>query len=165
MVGASPHMGEHYLFLETVGSIEPLIWGKMCPQNWFFSFHSEDMFFEENILKRYLVPHFPQKKLYSFLSSDTPPFPEKWSCPLKIIFRCYFDFFFFFEKIVKWKIFKTLFLTKTLIFVARHSLPLKMVISFYKYHAGAVTKFHIYDFILYEDLSKANDGYRQKTDY
>ncbi len=29
-----------FFFLEKIGPIEPLIWGKMCPQNWFFDFHS-----------------------------------------------------------------------------------------------------------------------------
>ncbi len=39
---ASPHMGQAFLFFFflTIGPIEPLIWGKMCPQNWFFGFHS-----------------------------------------------------------------------------------------------------------------------------
>ncbi len=110
------------IFLETIGPIETLIWGKMCPQNWVFGFHSASMeflrekfqsrilypisyrkghinfcrwtlfseklffvvilenivFFPEKI-EKYSKPHFLQKSLYWFLSSDTP-FPLKWSC-------------------------------------------------------------------------------------
>ncbi len=78
----------------------------------------------------YLIP--PQKKFNSFLSATLP---QKWSCPLKIIFHDYFGkFFFFFEKIAQWKIFKTSFPTKTviLIFVTRRPLPLKTAISSHK---------------------------------
>ncbi len=86
------------LFLKTIVSIEPPIWGKMCPQNWFFGFHSAGMeFFEEKTYKQYLVPHSPQKRFNSFLSSNTS-LPEKWSCPPKIIFRCYFGKYVFLIK-------------------------------------------------------------------
>ncbi len=71
------------------------------------------------------------------------PIPEKWSCPTKIIFsRGYFGkycfVFCFFEKIVTWKIFKTSTPTKKiiLIFVARHPLPLKMVMSSHKWFSA-----------------------------
>ncbi len=47
-VDAGPLMGEPYFFLETVGLIEPQIWGKMCPQNRFFGFKLDGMgFFEK----------------------------------------------------------------------------------------------------------------------
>ncbi len=60
MVGASSHMGKPYFFLEKVGPIEPLIWGKICPQTWFFGFQSTGMKFpEEKNFKPYSVPHFP----------------------------------------------------------------------------------------------------------
>ncbi len=54
-------------------------------------------FFEEQSSKLYSVPHFAQKRLYSFLSSDAP-FPRKWSCPPKSFFCSYVGkgFFFFF---------------------------------------------------------------------
>ncbi len=82
-------------FSETIGPIEPLICGKMCLQSWFFDFHSAGMgFLEEKISKSYSIPHFQQKRLYSFFSSNGP-FPEKWSCPRKIIFHSYFGNFFF----------------------------------------------------------------------
>ncbi len=46
-VGAGPLM-RTLLFLDTIGPIEPHIWGKMCPQNQFFRFQSDGMgFFEE----------------------------------------------------------------------------------------------------------------------
>ncbi len=51
------------LFLETISQIEPLIWGKMGPQNQFFGFHSASMeFFMEKTYKQYVVPHSSQKR-------------------------------------------------------------------------------------------------------
>ncbi len=41
---------------------------------------------------------FTKKKLYLFLSSDPPPFPQKWWHPPKIIFRLYFGKYCFFRK-------------------------------------------------------------------
>ncbi len=71
------------LFLETIGPLEPQIWGKMCPQNQFFSFKPNSMrVFEEKNLKTVFSTPFPIKRQYSFLSSDTQ-FPQK------IIFRGY----------------------------------------------------------------------------
>ncbi len=87
---------------------------------------TEWVFLKKRTQKLYLVPHFPPKKLYSFLLSDAP-FPQKWSCPQKELFAVILENIVFFEKVVKWKIFKTLMPTKkvTLILVARRPPPKK----------------------------------------
>ncbi len=77
----------------------------MCPKtsfNDFFGFKSDGMeFFEEKLKNciRYPIhppPNPPQKRLYSFLLSEAPG-PQKWPCPVKIIFRRYFGKCFFFN--------------------------------------------------------------------
>ncbi len=122
-------------FLETITSIEPLIQGKCAPKTYFLAFIQPAW----RLLRkkfhsciRYLVSP-PKKVILIFVIRRL--FPEKWSCPPKIIFNGSFGFFFFSEKIVIWKIFKTSFRTKKfiLIFVTRHRLPLKMVMSSHKW--------------------------------
>ncbi len=110
------------LFLETIGPIEPPIWGKIGPQNQFFwlSFNRYGTFLWKKLINctRYSIPH---RKGSTHFCRLTPTWPQKWSHHLKIIFRRYFRMVFFFEKIVQWKIFKTSFPTKKviLIFVVR----------------------------------------------
>ncbi len=66
------------LFLETIGPIESLICGGGgMTQNQFFELKSDGIGFLRKKLKRpYSAPHFPQKRTYSFLSSNAP-FPKK----------------------------------------------------------------------------------------
>ncbi len=51
--------GWHLIFLETIDQIEPLIWGKVCPQNWFFGFHSTGIgvFWEKHFKTVFVVQH------------------------------------------------------------------------------------------------------------
>ncbi len=116
--------------------------GKCDPKTSFFGFKSADLgSFEKKTYKMYAVSHFLQKRLHLFLASDGPFF-EKWSCLPKIFFSVILENIAFFRKIVKWKIFKTSFLTKKviLILVARHPLPLKMVMIFHKWLFTIVSK-------------------------
>ncbi len=62
-----------FFFLKTSGSIEPLIWRKMCPQNWFFGFYSAIWGWGKNF-KTYSVPHF-HIKVYIDFCRQTPAFP------------------------------------------------------------------------------------------
>ncbi len=73
MVGAAPLMGEPYCFLETIGSIEPHIWGKMCPQNQFFGFQSDGMGFFEKKLKNCIWHPIYKKKKVIFIFVVRPP--------------------------------------------------------------------------------------------
>ncbi len=106
MVGASPHLGEAYFFFFFGNNLATRTtdMGENVPlRTGFFGFHLADMgFFEEKISKLYSVSHFPWKRLYSFLSSNTL-FPEKWSLPLpkKIIFHGYFGEYCFFFNCMK----------------------------------------------------------------
>ncbi len=99
------------------------------PQNQFFGFYSAGMeFFMEKTYKQYLVPHSPQKRFNSFLESDADFASKRIMSPQKLFFAVILEnIFFFFEKIVQWKIFKTSFPTKKviLIFVTRRPLSLK----------------------------------------
>ncbi len=81
MVGASSHMGEPYFFfLETTGSTEPLIWGKMCPQNWFFGFHSAGMgFLKKKFQSRIWYPFFREEVIFFFVIRQ--PIPRKIVMP------------------------------------------------------------------------------------
>ncbi len=101
-VGASPHMGEpHFFFLETIGAIEPLIRGEMCPQNWLFGFHSASMgFFEEKIQSHTRYPISHKKVIFNFVIQH--PIPCKIVMPHKNYFVQLFwkILFSFFEKIV-----------------------------------------------------------------
>ncbi len=71
--------GSTLIFLEIIRPIEPLIWGKCAPKNGFLAFIQLVLwgFFEKKISKSYSVPHFPKKRLPSFLSSDTL-LPKNW---------------------------------------------------------------------------------------
>ncbi len=76
--------GRTLSFLETIGLIEPLAWGKMYLQNQFSRFHSAGLeVFKKN-------------------------FPQKFPCPPKIIFRCYFGKYCFFPKKIWIKNFENL---------------------------------------------------------
>ncbi len=88
--------GRTLYFLETIDPMEPQIWGKMCPQNWFFGFHSAGTgVFDEKISNPCSVLHFLLKRLHSFLSSNTP-FSEKWTCSPKHYFlRLFWKILFF----------------------------------------------------------------------
>ncbi len=101
------------------------------PQNPLFGFYWLVRFFFSRKNWKTVFTYFPQKRLYSFLSADAP-FPQKWSCSQKM-FSCLFWNCFFL--IIKWKIFKTSFLTKkvTLIFVAGCSFQPKTVMSSHKW--------------------------------
>ncbi len=131
------------LFLETIGPIEPQIRRKMCLQNQFFGCKWDGMgFFEKKILKLYLVPHFlppPNwKKNYIHFCHPTTPRSLKNGRPSqKWLFAVILEnIVFFFEKVGRWKIFKTLTPTKKVIwiFVARPSPPtLKTVMSCHKW--------------------------------
>ncbi len=52
------------LILETIGPLEPHIWGKMCPQNQFFGFKSYGMGFLRKKLKNCIWYPIYQKKCY-----------------------------------------------------------------------------------------------------
>ncbi len=114
----------------------------------FLSYHFFFKLFMTNCRKR-PVSH---RKCYSFLSSEVS-LPQKWSCPQKIIFYCYFVFFcifflfffvffvFFLKKLLDEKIFKTSFSIKKVIFTCGIRWPcvLKMVMSFkhfFRYFLG-----------------------------
>ncbi len=73
------------------------------------------------------------KVIFTFVVQH--PIPWKVVCPEKLFFFIILENIVFLEKVVIWKIFKTLFLTKKFIFifVARHALPLKMVMSSHKW--------------------------------
>ncbi len=90
------------LFLQTIGSIKPQIWGKMWPQNQFFCILVRRYGFLKKKLEnciRYLIS---QKKVI-LIFVVRRHVPQKWHAP-KIIFHGYFGkFWFFFEKMVKWQ--------------------------------------------------------------
>ncbi len=82
--------GRTLLFLETIGPIEPPIGGKCAPKTSFFGFHSASMiFFMEKTNKQYVVPHSPQKRFNSILSTDAN-FASKMVMSPKNFFHSYF---------------------------------------------------------------------------
>ncbi len=99
-------------FVRVYPRVNPIVFGKKppnrttdmgenVPPNLFLDFNSAGMgFSEENTSKQYSVSDFPLKKLYSFLSSDSP-FPGKWSCPQKFFFSVILENIVFFVKIVE----------------------------------------------------------------
>ncbi len=78
MVGAGPLIGDRWtlLFLETIGPIQPHIWGKMCPQNQFSGFKSDGMgfFWEKNLKTVFGTPFTKKKKGYIPFCRWTPRF-------------------------------------------------------------------------------------------
>ncbi len=97
------------------------------------------LFWEKNIKTVFGSPFPTVKVIVSFVVQHPLPWkmamsPKNYFSLLvwKILFVC---FFFFFEKIVQWKIFKTLFPTNKVIlsFLAKCPLPLKTVISFHRW--------------------------------
>ncbi len=110
------------LFLETVGPIEPPIWGKICSQNQFFSFHSAPMeFFVKKIYKQYLVPPFPKEKVQHIFVVQRLLYFKNGHAPQKLFFMVilknmvsFFFFFFFLKKLFNEKYFKPRFLQKRL---------------------------------------------------
>ncbi len=82
----------------TTGRVE-----NVAPNRLSAFFQLEWVFLRKNLKTVFGSPS-PLKRLYSFLSSD-PPFPQKWSCPQKIIFRRYFGkILLFLQKLFNMKI-------------------------------------------------------------
>ncbi len=89
----------------------------------------------------HILPHFPQKRLYSFLSSDAP-FSQKWLYPQKLFFIVvlksivclfvWFFFFFFFWKNCLMKNIQNLISYKKGFTILIFPLLLKLVISIHK---------------------------------
>ncbi len=86
-------------FLETIGQIKPLIWGKMCTYKCFFGFHSVSVgFLEEKISKLYLVPLFSIEKVI-FIFVVWHPIPWKnGHAPQKLFFAVLLEDIVFFKK-------------------------------------------------------------------
>ncbi len=100
------------------------VWSQVSEQ--MENYHSAGMeFFMEKTYRQYLVPHSPQKRFNPFLSSDAYFAPKMVMSPKNYFSRLFWNVFFFFERIVQWKIFKISFPTKKviLIFVTRCPLP------------------------------------------
>ncbi len=127
MVGAGPHMDEPYFFWKQIGPIEPLIWGKICPWNWFLGFHSAIMvFFRKKFQSRILYP-ISHRRGYIHFSCPMPHSLKNCHAPQKLFFAVILKNIVFFEKNVKQKLFKTSFFTNNfiLIFVTRYPLSLQ----------------------------------------
>ncbi len=111
MVGASPHMGEPYIykknFFETIVATEQLIWGKMCPKTNFLAFlQLVGGFWEKNFKTVFGTP---------FLTEKVIPIPRKMVMPSKNYFSQLFWkilFFFFFFKLLHKKYSKPHFFQK-----------------------------------------------------
>ncbi len=127
------------------------------PQNWFFGFHSAGMgFFEKKNFKAEFGIPFPIEKVI-FIFVIRHPIPWKMAMSPKNYFSGYFGKYCFFGKIVKWKIFRTLFLTKkfTLIFVTRHPfltkwscLPINGFSQFFQHKLNNIRKVYLLESIL-----------------
>ncbi len=118
MVGAGPRMGEtyfyfFYFFIETIGLIEPLIWGKMCPQTNFLAFIQPAWSFLrikfQNCIRYFISHRIGYIHFCRLMSHSWKNGHVTKNYFLRYVWK-YCDFFF--EKIVKWKIFKISFLTK-----------------------------------------------------
>ncbi len=125
------------IFLETISRIEPLMWGKMCPKTSFLAFIQPVWRFWGKNFKAVFDTSFPIEKVIFIFVVRHHHSLKNGHASQKLFFAVILEnivFCFFFENIVKWKIFTTSFLIKKFIFifVARHPLPLKMVISSHK---------------------------------
>ncbi len=120
--------GSPYCFLKQLAQYNQR-YGRKCARKTSFSDLSLTVwgFLRKKNLKTVFGSPFLRKKRKKTYIHFCRPTPRslKNGHPSQIIFRCYFGNFFFFEKVVKRKIFKTLMPTKKviLIFVARRPLP------------------------------------------
>ncbi len=109
--------------------------GKNVPPKLFFGFRSAGTgFFQKNILKPYLVSHFPYK-VYIHFCHRIPYSLKNDHAPQKLFFAVILKNIVLKKKYVIRKIFKTSFFTKKFIlnFVARCPLPIKIVTSSHKW--------------------------------
>ncbi len=92
------------LFLETIGPIEPQIWGKVCPQNRFFVFKSDGLgFFQKKTYKLFLVPNLPKKKDYIHFCRPTPRSLKNGDAPKNYFSLIFWKILFFSKKMLNKK--------------------------------------------------------------
>ncbi len=100
IVDASPRMGEHCFFLETIAPVKPLIRWKMCPQTDFLAFIQPVWTFLgkkfQNCI-RYPISH---GKGYIHVCCLTPYSLRNGHAPKKLFFTVILENTIFFEKIV-----------------------------------------------------------------
>ncbi len=88
------------IFLETIGPIESLIWGKMRTQNWFFGFHSADKGFLRKKSQSHILYSIPHRKVYIHFHCPTPHSSLKnGHAPKNYFLQLFGKIFFFFWNI------------------------------------------------------------------
>ncbi len=105
-------------FLETIGPIEPPIWGKCAPKTSVLAFIQSVWNFSRKKVVNSMWYPIPHRKGSTHFYCPSPTLPQKWLCPPKIIFHDYFGKkFFFLKKLFNEKYLKPHFLRKRLYWI------------------------------------------------